>query len=780
MQAETFSEASDMNLDAINCLPPERICKILSDNPNSSVEASLSHVLVEVPPELVVEVLKKLSNAGVLALSFFRWAEKQKGFKYSTESYNALIEALGKIRQFKMVWNLVDDMKHKKLLAKDTFALVARRYARARKVKEAVETFEKMERFGMKLEVLDYNRLIDILSKSRCIEKAQDLFDKMKNERFTPDVKSYTILLEGWGQQQNLLRLNEVYREMKDEGFEPDVVTYGIIISAHCKARKYDEAVGFYHEMEAKNLRPTPHIFCTLINGLGSEKRLDEALEFFEKSKISGFPLEAPTYNAVIGAYCWSVRMHDAYKMVDEMKKCGVGPNSRTFDIILHHLIKARRKKEAYSVFQRMSSQFGCEPTVSTYEIIVRMFCNEDRVDMAIRVWEQMKVKGILPVMHMFCTLINALCLENKLDDACKYFQEMLDVGIRPPGPMFSNLKQALLDGGREDTVKVLALKIDKLRKTPLIATEILLGVVERNLELSAIADMSVNGMRQPELLSSFNSTSACPSTPTTPRLRVASSIRSRSFALHSVHPRHSSGSEISLLSPIDFCISISMLLVPSVPEQVNTIAHLAFNTVGTLQRDAPPNRLSPNYPEPPAHPTEDAANFAEQPKLMSAALIKAAKQEQGNQGRHSRSPSFGSRAFPPLASLCIYAIHCFSPLPRQSIVNLGTTGFQLSKASCQTFQAPTGCSGRLGNGTYATSDYSSGGINCGGIGATLAKFTLDSSGASQDYYDVSLNGYNLPMMVEAKKGSSGSCMATGCMADLNQRYKQENDEYES
>ncbi|KAF7842585.1 thaumatin-like protein 1 [Senna tora] len=84
-----------------------------------------------------------------------------------------------------------------------------------------------------------------------------------------------------------------------------------------------------------------------------------------------------------------------------------------------------------------------------------------------------------------------------------------------------------------------------------------------------------------------------------------------------------------------------------------------------------------------------------------------------------------------------------------------------------------------LGNGTCATSDYSSGGINCGGIGATLpatlAKFTLDSGRALQDYYDVSLiDGYNLPMMVEAKKGSLGSCMATGCMADLNQRCPSE------
>lgn len=72
------------------------------------------------------------------------------------------------------------------------------------------------------------------------------------------------------------------------------------------------------------------------------------------------------------------------------------------------------------------------------------------------------------------------------------------------------------------------------------------------------------------------------------------------------------------------------MDIITQLQEQVNTIAGLAFNTFGTLQRDAPPVRLSPNYPEPPANPSgaaEDAASLAEQPKLMSAALVKAAKQ---------------------------------------------------------------------------------------------------------------------------------------------------------
>lgn len=439
---------------------------------DSQVKASLDRAAVTVSPALVTEVLKRLSNAGALALSFFRWAEKQKGFQYNTQSYNALIEALGKIKQFTIAWALVGDMQRRGLLTKDTFALISRRYARARKAKDAVEAFERMEKFGLRYESADFNRLIDILCKSRSVAKAQEVFDSMKkSKRFQLDVKSYTMLLEGWGQERNLVRVMEVYREMKDEGFEPDVVTYGIIIHVYCKERKYDDAVKLFDEMLERGCQPTSHIYCTLINGMGTDKRLTEAIRFFERMKASGLAPDMPTYNALVAAYCWSEKIGDAYRVIEEIRNLGVGPNSRTYEIILHHLIRARKTKEAYALFQRMSSEGEAAPILSTYDIVVRMFCNEDRVDMALRVWEQMKAHGILPGMHMFSTLIVSLCDDNRLDEACKFFQEMLEMGIRPPANMFGKLKQSLLDQGKNDMVLSLGKKIEELRKAPLLGS---------------------------------------------------------------------------------------------------------------------------------------------------------------------------------------------------------------------------------------------------------------------------------------------------------------------
>ncbi|CAN1184280.1 Mediator of RNA polymerase II transcription subunit 21 [Linum perenne] len=69
------------------------------------------------------------------------------------------------------------------------------------------------------------------------------------------------------------------------------------------------------------------------------------------------------------------------------------------------------------------------------------------------------------------------------------------------------------------------------------------------------------------------------------------------------------------------------MDIISQLQEQIDTVASLAFNSIGTLQRDAPPVRLSSNYPEPPPAPVNPTEDIAEQPKQMSAALVKAAKQ---------------------------------------------------------------------------------------------------------------------------------------------------------
>ncbi|XP_071733756.1 G-type lectin S-receptor-like serine/threonine-protein kinase At1g67520 [Rutidosis leptorrhynchoides] len=117
---------------------------------------------------------------------------------------------------------------------------------------------------------------------------------------------------------------------------------------------------------------------------------------------------------------------------------------------------------------------------------------------------------------------------------------------------------------------------------------------------------------------------------------------------------------------------------------------------------------------------------------------------------------------------------------------NFNKTGFELTKGDSLSLEAPSGWTGRFwgrtgckvsNNGSWlcSTGDCGTGQIECKGRSykppATIAEFSLSGG---QDFYDVSLvDGFNLPMLIEASGGSGSglrSCAKTGCIDDLNTR----------
>jgi pentatricopeptide repeat protein len=149
---------------------------------------------VEASPKLVEEVLMRFENAGMQAYRFFEWAGKQQDYAHSVEAYHIIIDSLGKIQQYGLMWTVVNLMKIKGVLTKETFAIIMRRYARAKKIEEAVYTFDTMEKFGVPPDLEAFNSLLSALCKCKKVHKAQEIFDLMK-VRFKPDLKTYSIFL---------------------------------------------------------------------------------------------------------------------------------------------------------------------------------------------------------------------------------------------------------------------------------------------------------------------------------------------------------------------------------------------------------------------------------------------------------------------------------------------------------------------------------------------------------------------------------------------------------
>ncbi|XP_059454370.1 pentatricopeptide repeat-containing protein At1g77360, mitochondrial-like [Corylus avellana] len=445
--------------------PMTRICETMMSCPALALDTPLNQSGIRVSPDIVEDVLKRFENAGMLAYRFFEWAERQRNYVHSVRAYHTMIQSLAKIRQYQIMWDLVNSMRNKSMLNVETFCIIMRKYASAQKVDEVVYTFNVMEKYDIPPNLAAFNGLLSALCKSKNVRKAQEIFDSMK-DRFVPDSKTYSILLEGWGRSPNLPKAREIFQEMVDMGCDPDIVTFGIMVDVLCKAGRVDEAIEIVKKMDTGTCKPTSFIYSVLVHTYGIENRIEDAVGMFLEMKRHGIQPDVAAYNSLISAFCKVNKLKNVYRVLNDMKCKGVTPNSRTFNIIIRSLIVRGEADEASRIFRRMIKV--CEPDADTYTMMIKLSCESDALDMALKVWKYMKLKRFVPSMHTFSVLVNGLCKKGDVTKACVLLEEMIEKGIRPAGGTFGRLRQLLIKEGREDVLKFLQEKMNLLVKEPL------------------------------------------------------------------------------------------------------------------------------------------------------------------------------------------------------------------------------------------------------------------------------------------------------------------------
>ncbi|PIN20929.1 hypothetical protein CDL12_06380 [Handroanthus impetiginosus] len=420
----------------------ETIFRIITCSPHpQSLKHSLKTSQIAISNDLIERVLKRVRfshSDPISALEFYKISSRTKGFFHTSYSLDTMLYVLGRSRKFEAMWELLRETKKKdqSLITPRTIQVVLARIAKVCSVKQTVESFKRFKRLVSEFDVSCYNALFRTLCQEKSMRDARKVYHSLKHE-FRPNLQTFNILLSGWKSPEEA---EAFFGEMRDMGVEPDVVSYNCLVDVYCKGREVEKAYKVINKMRDEGIVLDVITYTSLIGGLGLVGQPDKAREALKEMKEYGCYPDVAAYNAAIRNFCIAKRLGDAYNLMDEMMAKGLSPNATTYNVILRSLYWANDLKSSWSLYLRMK-ETGCLPTTQSCMFLIRLMRRQEKVDIALELWNDMVDKGFGSYILVSDVLFDLLCVLGKLEEAERCFLQMVEKGQKPSNVSFRRIK---------------------------------------------------------------------------------------------------------------------------------------------------------------------------------------------------------------------------------------------------------------------------------------------------------------------------------------------------
>uniref|UniRef100_A0A0D3GZJ5 Pentacotripeptide-repeat region of PRORP domain-containing protein n=1 Tax=Oryza barthii TaxID=65489 RepID=A0A0D3GZJ5_9ORYZ len=387
---------------------------------------------VSLTGDLLVQLLLRLRGASKLALSLLHAARLHPSSSSppppAADAYDAVVDALGRARQFDAAWRLVVEAAADGAATPRTFAVLARRYVAAGMTRQAVRAFDDMEAFvGREPDAAEFTTLLDTLCKYKYPKVAAEVFNKRKY-KYEPNEKMHASLHPDYRFDRTVRAAEDLLKEMHQRGIEPDVTSYSVILHVYSRAHKPELCLCMFRSMKERGICPTVATYTSVIKCLASCGRLD-----------------------------------DAESLLDEMASEGVCPSPATYNCFFKEYRGRKDVNGALQLYNKMKAPGSpATPDIHTYNILLGMFIKLNQHDTVMQVWNDMCESTVGPDLDSYTLLVHGLCDNKKWREACQFFMEMIEKGFLPQKITFETLYRGLIQADMLRTWRRLKKRVDE------------------------------------------------------------------------------------------------------------------------------------------------------------------------------------------------------------------------------------------------------------------------------------------------------------------------------
>lgn len=359
LNSEAFAE-----LNKPDESPPKRKWKLVDaireicqavEKGDENVEESLTQLGIHLNPQFVRLILKKLDSP-CSAMRFFEWAKLQPGFKHDTQTYDMLVNILGRSKDFENLqrvllersaaccsnsaeaflfaaaWHDDADMLNEVMkmfeklelsLRRDAYEMLIAALCEKNHVNATLRVLEKMASADCAPRMSTYRPLIQVYCQKKQMHKVQEVFEMMKDS--PQDSICYNLVLSALFNMKKFEKATQFLQRMVDMGCKPEAYTYNTMIRAVCKMGDTDLAIRLFDRLEEEGINPLYSTYWYLLDGLLQFRGFDEAHSFLIQQCGKDSKLDTSNYNYLMSACRKSGKWKEAGKLLMEKKVKGYG-----------------------------------------------------------------------------------------------------------------------------------------------------------------------------------------------------------------------------------------------------------------------------------------------------------------------------------------------------------------------------------------------------------------------------------------------------------------------